>query len=135
MATSDALGAYAEYCVAPADLVTPVPHGISSEVAASALLKGHTAHLLIKSVYPVCPGDTVLLHAGAGGVGLILTQWATTLGAHVITTVSTPRKAALSRAAGAITVTTGERYRLHDAARAHRDLESRKTHGSTVLIP
>ncbi len=71
-------------------------------MAASALLKGHTAHLLIKSVYPVRPGDTVLLHAGAGGVGLILTQWATSLGAHVITTVSTPRKAALSRAAGAI---------------------------------
>jgi NADPH:quinone reductase len=90
VATSDAIGAYAEYCIAPADLVSTVPDGISAEVAASAILKGQTAHLLIKSVYPVESGDSVLLHAGAGGVGLILTQWATSLGARVITTVSTP---------------------------------------------
>ncbi len=80
VATSDADGAYAEYCSAPADLVCHVPDGVSAEVAASAILKGQTAHLLIKSVYPVGSGDTVLLHAGAGGVGLILTQWATSLG-------------------------------------------------------
>jgi len=242
VATSDALGAYAEYCSAPADLVSHVPDGITAEVAASAVLKGQTAHLLIRSVYPVRSGDTVLLHAGAGGVGLILTQWATSLGARVITTVSTPQKAELSRRAGAvdvldypddpatfgarilsltdgegvaavydgvgkstfdaslaslavrgtlalygaasgpvppvdpqrlnaagsvyltrpmrphfqrtyhefswrtdelfaainagtIAVTTGERYRLRDAAQAHRDLEGRRTHGSTVLIP
>lgn len=242
VATSDARGAYAEFAVAPADLVNHVPAGIASEVAASALLKGQTAHLLIKSVYPVRVNEPILLHAGAGGVGLILTQWATRLGARVITTVSTPQKAALSRAAGAvevlgypddpnafgakiraltdgqgvaavydgvgrstfdaslaslavrgtlalygassgpvplvdpqrlnaagsvyltrpmrthftcsydefswrtpelfeailagsITVTTGDRYRLRDAAAAHRDLENRKTHGSTVLIP
>ena len=55
-----------------------MPDGISSEVAASALLKGLTAHYLLKSVYPVQSGDNVLLHAGAGGVGLILTQWAVT---------------------------------------------------------
>jgi NADPH2:quinone reductase len=242
VATSDADGAYAEYCLAPADLVCHVPDGVSAEVAASAILKGQTAHLLIKSVYPVGSGDTVLLHAGAGGVGLILTQWATSLGARVITTVSTEAKAELSRHAGAvevlgypedpatfgakiraltggagvaavydgvgrstfdaslaslavrgtlalygassgpvppvdpqrlnaagsvyltrplrphflrtydefawrtdelfaavqagrITVTTGDRYPLRDAAQAHRDLEGRKTHGSTVLIP
>ena len=74
------------------------------DVAAAALLKGMTAHLLIKSVYPVQAGDTVLLHAGAGGVGLILTQWATSLGARVITTASTAEKAQLSRRAGAVEV-------------------------------
>ena len=104
VATADAVGAYAEYCVAPAELVATLPDGVSADVAAAALLKGMTAHLLVKSVYPVQPGDTVLLHAGAGGVGLILTQWATSMGARVITTASTPAKAELSRQAGAVEV-------------------------------
>ena len=104
VATADAVGAYAEYCTAPVGLTARVPVGISADTAASALLKGQTAHLLITSVYPVQAGDTVLVHAGAGGVGLILTQWATSLGARVITTVSTPAKAEISRAAGAIAV-------------------------------
>jgi NADPH:quinone reductase len=104
VATADAVGAYAEYCVAPADLVASLPDGVASDVAAASLLKGMTAHLLVKSVYPVQQGDTVLLHAGAGGVGLILTQWATSLGARVITTASTKAKAELSRRAGAIEV-------------------------------
>jgi NADPH:quinone reductase len=73
VATADAVGAYAEYCVAPVDVVASVPDTVTADVAAAAILKGMTAHLLIKSVYPVQPGDTVLLHAGAGGVGLILT--------------------------------------------------------------
>jgi NADPH2:quinone reductase len=242
VASADAVGAYAEYCIAPASLVARVPDAIDSDVAAASLLKGLTAHLLIKSVYAVKQGDTILVHAGAGGVGLILTQWATNLGARVITTASTPQKAKLSRRAGAvevldypadptefrakiraltgdegvtavydgvgkstfdaslaslavrgtlalfgaasgpvppvdpqplnaagsvyltrplrthfvrtydefswradelfdavaagrITVTVGERYPLKDAAQAHRDLEGRKTHGSTVLTP
>src|ERR1700739_1224318 len=104
VATADAGGAYAEYCVAPADVVASVPDGVTSDVAAAAILKGMTAHLLIKSVHPVQPDDTVLLHAGAGGVGLILTQWATSLGARVITTASTAHKADLSRQAGAVEV-------------------------------
>jgi NADPH:quinone reductase len=104
VATADAVGAYAEYCLAPAELVAKLPAGVASDVAAAALLKGMTAHLLITSVYPVQPHDTVLLHAGAGGVGLILTQWATNLGARVITTTSTRAKAELSRRAGAIEV-------------------------------
>ncbi|HTQ20365.1 quinone oxidoreductase [Mycobacterium sp.] len=104
VATADAIGAYAEYCVAPADVVAPVPDTVTSEVAAAAILKGMTAHLLIKSVYPVQRGDSVLLHAGAGGVSLILTQWATSLGARVITTASTAQKAELSRQAGAVEV-------------------------------
>jgi NADPH2:quinone reductase len=104
VATADAFGAYAEYCLAPADLVASLPDGVASDVAAAAILKGMTAHLLVKSVYPVQQGDTVLLHAGAGGVGLILTQWATTLGTRVITTASTAAKAELSRQAGAVEV-------------------------------
>jgi NADPH:quinone reductase len=104
IASADAVGAYAEYCVASADVVARVPDSVGFDVAAAALLKGMTAHLLIKSVYPVQDGDTVLLHAGAGGVGLILTQWATSLGARVITTASTPEKAQLSRKAGAVEV-------------------------------
>ena len=104
VASADAVGAYAEYCVAPADVVARVPDSVGFDVAAAALLKGMTAHYLIKSVYPVQSGDAVLVHAGAGGVGLILTQWAAGLGARVITTVSTPAKAELSREAGAADV-------------------------------
>src|SRR6185312_3163176 len=102
--TDKALGAYAEYTVAPADFVAYVPDTVASDAIASALLKGMTAHYLIKSVYPIQPEDTVLVHAGAGGVGLILTQWATSIGTKVITTVSTPEKAELSRQAGAVEV-------------------------------
>lgn len=102
--TDKALGAYAEYALAPADFVAYVPDAVASDAIASALLKGMTAHYLIKSVYPIQPEDTVLVHAGAGGVGLILTQWATSIGTKVITTVSTPEKAALSRQAGAYEV-------------------------------
>lgn len=102
--TATAVGAYAEYCTAPADFVAYVPGVVPSDVIASALLKGMTAHYLIKSVYQVQPRDYLLVHAGAGGVGLILTQWATSIGARVITTASTPEKAALSRQAGAVEV-------------------------------
>jgi NADPH2:quinone reductase len=102
--TAAASGAYAEFCTAPADLVAQVPPAVDLDVAASALLKGMTAHYLLKSVYLAQPGDTVLVHAGAGGVGLILTQWAASLGIRVITTVSTPAKAEASRQAGATDV-------------------------------
>jgi NADPH2:quinone reductase len=102
--TAQANGAYAEYALAPADFCAYVPEGVSPDAAAASLLKGMTAHYLIKSVYPVGEGDAVLLHAGAGGVGLILTQWATSLAVRVITTVSTPEKAELSRKAGAVEV-------------------------------
>jgi NADPH:quinone reductase len=104
VATAASSGAYAEFATAPAFLVARVPSAVGLDVAASALLKGMTAHYLIKSVYPVKAGDAVLVHAGAGGVGLILTQWATSLGVRVITTVSTPAKAELSRQAGATNV-------------------------------
>jgi NADPH2:quinone reductase len=94
-------GGYAEFATAPAFLSAKVPDGVTSEVAASVLLKGLTTHYLLKSVYPVQSGDAVLVHAGAGGVGLILTQWARLLGVRVITTVSTAEKERLSRQAGA----------------------------------
>jgi NADPH2:quinone reductase len=242
VASADAVGSYAEYCLAPVALTARVPSDVTAQTAASALLKGLTAHFLIHSVYRVQPGDDILVHAGAGGVGLILTQWATSLGARVLTTVSTAEKAELSRQAGAaevldypddprqfgatvrtltdgagvaavfdgvgkstfdaslaslavrgtlalfgaasgpvppvdpqrlnaagsvyltrplrthfnrtcdefnwrasdlfaaistgtVKVTTGERYALKDAAQAQRDLEGRRTHGSTVLVP
>lgn len=104
VATAAATGAYAQYCTAPAALTAQLPPDVDFDVAAAALLKGLTAHYLIMSVYPAQPGDAVLLHAGAGGVGLILTQWATSLGARVISTVSTSAKAELSRQAGAVEV-------------------------------
>ena len=102
--TATASGGYAEFSTAPAALTAKVPDNVTSDVAASVLLKGLTAHYLLKSVYPVQSGDAVLVHAGGGGVGLILTQWATLLGVRVITTVSTPDKARMSKEAGAAEV-------------------------------
>lgn len=102
--TANAAGAYAEFCTAPAEFTAKLPSGVAPDAVASALLKGMTTHYLINSVYPVQAGDIVLVHAGAGGVGLLLTQWAAQLGARVITTVSTAGKAELSRQAGAADV-------------------------------
>jgi len=99
--TSSLASGYAEYALAPADRVVPVPEALSDEVAAAVFLQGLTAHYLTHDCYPVRAGDTVLVHAAAGGVGLLLTQLATKLGARVIGTVSTPEKEKLARAAGA----------------------------------
>jgi len=94
-------GTYAEFAVAPAVRLVAVPEGISATQAAAAMLQGMTAHYLSHSTYAIKPGDDVLIHAGAGGTGLLLTQMAKRLGARVFTTVSTEEKAELSRAAGA----------------------------------
>lgn len=94
-------GAYQQFALAQADKLVPVPDGVTDELAAAALLQGMTAHYLLRDVYRVQAGDPVLVHAGAGGMGLLLTQLAVELGATVLTTVSTPEKADLSRAAGA----------------------------------
>jgi len=94
-------GTYAQMAVAPADRLIAIPEAINFQQAAGAMLQGMTAHYLAYSAYSIRPNDEVLIHAGAGGVGLLLTQIAKTLGAHVFTTVSTEEKAALSRAAGA----------------------------------
>lgn len=101
VAWSGTRGTYAEYACAPAKDLLRVPEGMSLENAAAVLLQGMTAHYLAHSTYAIQPGDTVLVHAGAGGVGLLLTQIAKMLGARVITTVSTEEKAQLSREAGA----------------------------------
>ncbi|ABG98952.1 MULTISPECIES: quinone oxidoreductase family protein [Rhodococcus] len=97
-------GSYAEKVVVPAAVAIAVPDSVPAPQAASALLQGMTAHYLAHSTYPIRSGDTVLVHAGAGGVGLLLTQMATTLGARVITTVSSDAKEQLSRDAGAYEV-------------------------------
>jgi NADPH2:quinone reductase len=100
-------GSYAEVVVGPAEKLIPVPAGLSDEQAAALALQGLTVQSLATDVYRIKAGDTVLIHAGAGGVGLLLTQVAKAKGARVITTVSTPEKAALSRAAGADEVLIG----------------------------
>lgn len=94
------LGAYAERRVIPADRLVPLPHEISDVQAAGMMLKGMTAQYLLRRTFPVTAGDTVLVHAAAGGVGLILCQWAKHLGATVIGTVGSEEKAALAHAHG-----------------------------------
>lgn len=101
VASTSVMGSYAEYALVPAAQLVKVPAGLSPEKAAAAMLQGMTAHYLAYSTFPLKAGDTVLIHAGAGGVGLLLTQMASQIGARVITTVSTPAKAELSREAGA----------------------------------
>jgi NADPH2:quinone reductase len=95
------IGSYAEQAVVPADRLIPLPAGLDAETAAAALLQGLTAQYLVRSTYPVRPGDDVLVHAAAGGMGLLLTQLVKHLGGRVIGTVSTPEKAELARSAGA----------------------------------
>jgi NADPH2:quinone reductase len=96
-----ALGSYAERHVVPAANAITIPDGIDIEMAAAVLLQGLTAHYLATDTFPLSAGARCLIHAGAGGVGLLLTQIAAMKGAHVITTVGTRKKAELSRAAGA----------------------------------
>lgn len=95
------LGAYAEYALAPAEGLVSLPERVSSRQAATVLLQGMTAHYLSTSTYPLKRGDTCLIHAAAGGAGLLLCQMAKRRGARVIGTVSTEEKAALARGAGA----------------------------------
>ena len=94
-------GSYAEQIAAPRNKLVAVPDGVSSEVAAAALLQGMTAHYLAADSYPISEGDWVLVHAAAGGVGLLLTQIAKARGGRVIATTSTAEKAELARGAGA----------------------------------
>ncbi len=94
-------GSYAEYTLVPTSAAVPVPHNMDAAKAASSLAQGMTAHYLSTSTYAIQPGDRVLIHAGAGGVGLLLTQMAVARGATVITTVSSHAKEEASRLAGA----------------------------------
>jgi NADPH2:quinone reductase len=101
VATTAAIGAYAEYALTPAATTVKVPDGVDLKTAAAVLLQGMTAHYLAYGTWMLEPGETALVHAAAGGVGLLLTQMASAIGARVIATVSTEEKAQLARAAGA----------------------------------
>ncbi len=95
------LGGYAESAAIPADRLVPLPSGVTDRQAAAAMLQGMTAHYLSHDSYPVKRGETVLIHAAAGGVGLLLVQMTHNIGARIIATVSTEEKAKLARDAGA----------------------------------
>ena len=94
-------GSYAEYAAVPADRLVALPPGISEQQAAAAMLQGMTAHYLVHDTYPLKKGETALIHAAAGGVGLLLVQMAKNIGARVIATVGSQEKAKLAREAGA----------------------------------
>jgi len=94
------IGAYAEARLMPADRLVKIPDSISDEQAAAMMLQGMTTQYLVRRTYKIQPGETILVHAAAGGVGLMLCQWAKHLGATVIGTVSSEEKAALARANG-----------------------------------
>ncbi len=101
VAWTSVLGSYAEYAAVPADRLVPIPDGVTDQLAAAAMLQGMTAHYLSHDTYPLKRGETALVHAAAGGVGLLLVQMAHNIGARVIATVSTDEKAKLAREAGA----------------------------------
>jgi NADPH2:quinone reductase len=120
VAWAETLGSYAELTVVPAEKAVAVPDAVSDDAAVGALLQGMTAHFLVHDTHAVQPGEDILVHAAAGGVGLLLTQLAAGRGARVIATVSTPEKEELARGAGAADVI---RYtEVDDLAAAVRDL-------------
>lgn len=101
VAWTGVLGGYAEYAAIAADRLVAVPSGVTDQQAAAAMLQGMTAHYLLHDSYPLKRGETALIHAAAGGVGLLLVQMAHNIGARVIATTSTEEKAKLAREAGA----------------------------------
>jgi NADPH2:quinone reductase len=101
VASTRLLGSYAEQALVPEDAAVKLPEGLALEQAAAAMLQGMTAHYLVYSTFPLKPGQSCLVHAAAGGVGLLLVQLAKRCGAHVFATVSTEDKARLARDAGA----------------------------------
>ncbi len=101
VAYTSALGSYAQYAAVPADRLVKIPDELDFEQAAAAMLQGMTAHYLLYSTYPLKKGETALIHAAAGGVGLLLVQMAKRIGARVIGTAGTQEKAQLARDAGA----------------------------------
>lgn len=117
--TGSPLGAYSTERVMPASHLIKLPPGISCETAAAMTMRGLTAAYLLRRIHPLGPGDTVLLHAAAGGVGLIVSQWAALLGIRVIATVSSKEKADIARAHGCEHVI---RYRHENVADRVREL-------------
>ena len=120
-------GAYAEQAIVPAERLVRIPEGVSARQAAAAMLQGMTAHYLASSTYPLKDGDVALVHAAAGGVGLLLCQIARMRGVRVLGTVSTPEKAALAREAGAASIID---YTVQDFAEEAR----RETAGRGVDV-
>jgi NADPH2:quinone reductase len=118
VASAAAVGAYAEEAIAPAAQCVHIPRGVEASVAAAVLLQGMTAHYLATDTFSLQQGDTALVHAGAGGVGLLLTQIAKKRGARVVATVGTDEKAQLARDAGADAVCV---YSREDFVKAARD--------------
>jgi NADPH:quinone reductase len=112
-------GAYAEFALVPAERLVPLPASVEPELAAAALLQGMTAHYLLHSVVPLEGGAVVVVHAAAGGVGLILTQMASARGLHTIGTTSTEEKAAFVRGAGARDVVVRGRDDLRAVVAEH----------------
>jgi NADPH:quinone reductase len=110
VAWKDTNGSYAEQIAVPAGSAVPVPDGVTDELAAALLLQGLTAHYLTEATYAVQPGDWVVVHAAAGGVGLLLTQIVKLRGGKVLATTSTPEKAELAKGAGADEVTTYDKF-------------------------
>lgn len=100
VAYASRIGAYCDERVMPADRLVNIPDSVSDEQAASMMVKGMTAWYLLKRTFPIKPGDTILYHAAAGGVGLVVGQWAKHLGATVIGTASNPEKIALAKSHG-----------------------------------
>jgi NADPH2:quinone reductase len=121
VASTNFAGSYAELARVPAERLVPVPHDIPTDIAAAVLLQGLTAHYLAISTYPLSKGTWCLIHAAAGGVGLLLCQIAKTRGARVIGTVSTEEKAALAREAGAEEVVLYTRQDFVAETRRHTE--------------
>jgi NADPH2:quinone reductase len=126
VAYSGSLGAYATHRVLPADRAIRLPPEIDSRTAAAIILQGLTAHYLLHRTHKVAAGEPILVHAAAGGVGLLLCQWASHLGAVVIGVVSTPEKAELARANGATHTIIGTATLAADVKRI--------THGDMVPV-
>ena len=114
VAYANPIGAYAELCLRPVERLVKIPAGVDDKIAAAIMLKGMTAWYLCKRTYKVKKGDTILVHAAAGGVGQILCQWAKYLGATVIGTVGSDEKVALAKKAGCkhVIVTSREKFVL-----------------------
>ena len=117
------IGAYAEYRVFPAAMAVKVPEGIADDIAAGIMLKGCTVEYLVRRTFAVQPGQTVLWHAAAGGVGLLAVQWLKAIGATVIGTVGSQAKAELARAAGCDHIIL---YREQDVAARVREITAGK---------
>jgi len=118
VAYANPIGSYAEVCVRPVERLVKIPAGVDDKIAAAIMLKGMTAWYLVKRTYKVKKGDTILVHAAAGGVGQILCQWAKHLGATVIGTVGSDDKAPLAKKAGCKHVIVTSREKFVDRVKA-----------------